>query len=146
MSVWLDWRFLACLFVCFCFVFCLFCFVLFCLFGLFLVFFLFVVVVVVVLFVCLFVFCFFLGGGGGLVFRYNSSLVCMFWDYLCVSWYDICVLWNIFFYTHLYCLVGCLSMIVKTHTVLDVLYACVLYFCICILFSAIEHDSHGKAL
>ena len=36
-----------------------------------------------------------------------------------------------FFLTHLYCLVGYLSMIVWTHVVLDVLYACVLYFCIC---------------
>ena len=33
-----------------------------------------------------------------------------------------------FFSTHLYCLVGCLSMIVWTHAVL---YACTLYFCIC---------------
>ena len=30
-----------------------------------------------------------------------------------------------------YCLVGCLSMIVWTPAVLGVLYACVLYFCIC---------------
>ena len=35
------------------------------------------------------------------------------------------------FKTHLYCLVGCLSMIVWTLAVLDVFYACVLYFCIC---------------
>ena len=36
------------------------------------------------------------------------------------------------FYTHLYCLVECLSIIVWTHVVLGVLYyACVLYFCIC---------------
>ena len=33
-----------------------------------------------------------------------------------------------FFFTHLYCLVGCLSMIVWKHVVLDVLYACVLHF------------------
>ena len=33
-----------------------------------------------------------------------------------------------------------------THAVLDVLYACVLYFCICTCFSAVEHVSHGKAL
>ena len=33
--------------------------------------------------------------------------------------------------THLYCLVGCLSMIVWTHAVLGVLYASALYFCIC---------------
>ena len=30
-----------------------------------------------------------------------------------------------------YCLVGCLSMIAWTPAVLGVLYACVLYFCIC---------------
>ena len=36
-----------------------------------------------------------------------------------------------FFYAHHYCLVECLSMIVWTHAVLGVLYACVLYFCIC---------------
>ena len=34
-------------------------------------------------------------------------------------------------YTHFYCLVGCLSMIVWTHAVLSILYACVLYFCVC---------------
>ena len=37
----------------------------------------------------------------------------------------------IFFYTLLYSLVGCLSMIVWTHAILGVLYAGVLYFCIC---------------
>ena len=31
-----------------------------------------------------------------------------------------------------FCLVGCFSMIIWTPTVLSVLYACVLYFCICI--------------
>ena len=40
-------------------------------------------------------------------------------------------LYGYFFYTHLYYLVGCLSMIVWTHVVLGVSYACVLYFCIC---------------
>ena len=34
-----------------------------------------------------------------------------------------------FFFFH--CLIGCLSMIVRTPAVLSVLYACVLYFCIC---------------
>ena len=29
------------------------------------------------------------------------------------------------------CLVGCFSMIVRTPTVLSLIYACVLYFCIC---------------
>ena len=47
------------------------------------------------------------------------------------------------FVIHLYCLVGCLSIIVWTHAVLGVLYACVLYLH---LFNAIEHVSHGKAL
>ena len=42
-----------------------------------------------------------------------------------------------------FCLVGCLSMVVRTPAVLGVLYACVLYLH---LFSAIEHVSHGKAL
>ena len=31
----------------------------------------------------------------------------------------------------MYCLVGCLSMIVWTHAVLGVFYACLFYFCIC---------------
>ena len=35
------------------------------------------------------------------------------------------------FLTYLYCLVGYLSVIVRTHAVLGVLYAWVLYFCIC---------------
>ena len=48
-----------------------------------------------------------------------------------------------FSFTQLYCLVGCLSMIVWTHAVLGVFYACVLYL---YLFSAIEHVSHGNAL
>ena len=51
-----------------------------------------------------------------------------------------------FFLVHHYCLVGCLSMIVWTHAVLGVLYACVLYFSYFHLFSAIEHVSHGKVL
>ena len=33
-----------------------------------------------------------------------------------------------FFSTHLYCFVGCLSMIAWKHAVLGVLYVCVLYF------------------
>ena len=43
----------------------------------------------------------------------------------------VCLLGFFFLFTHLYCLVGCLSMIVWTHAVLGVLRACVLYFCIC---------------
>ena len=35
------------------------------------------------------------------------------------------------FETHLNCLVACLGLIVWTHAVLGVIYACVLYFCIC---------------
>ena len=52
----------------------------------------------------------------------------------------------IFFYTHLYCLVGCLSMIVWTHAGFDALYACVLVFLYLHLLSAIEYVSHRKAL
>ena len=56
-------------------------------------------------------------------------------DYLCIHWCNICILWVLFFLvffnTHLYCSVGCLSMIVWTHAVLGVLYACVLHFSIC---------------
>ena len=37
-----------------------------------------------------------------------------------------------YFFFFLYCFVGCLSMIVWTPALLGVLYACVLYFCICI--------------
>ena len=47
------------------------------------------------------------------------------------------------FLTHINCLVGCLSMIVWTHAVLGVFYACVLYLH---PFNAIEHVPHGKAL
>ena len=38
---------------------------------------------------------------------------------------------GVLFFTHLYCLVGCLSMNVWTHAVLGVIYARVLYVCIC---------------
>ena len=44
-----------------------------------------------------------------------------------------------FLKTHLYCLVVCLSMIVWAHAVLDVLYACVLYFLLALVqFSAVQ--------
>ena len=36
-----------------------------------------------------------------------------------------------FLWVFFLCLVGCFSMIIWTPTVLSVLYACVLYFCIC---------------
>ena len=39
---------------------------------------------------------------------------------------------NVFFFKIVFnCLLGCFSMIVWTPAVLSVLYACVLYFCIC---------------
>ena len=41
----------------------------------------------------------------------------------------IIIIW-VYGYSFL-CLVGCFSMIIWTPTVLSVLYACVLYFCIC---------------
>ena len=51
-----------------------------------------------------------------------------------------------FFFTHLYCFVRCLSMIVWTHAVLGVLYACICIFVFpFVQLSAIEHVSHGKA-
>ena len=58
------------------------------------------------------------------------------WDYFCVHrcvfWVSL-VLFSFFFsFFFFYCLVGCLSMIDWTPAVLDVLYACVLYFCNCI--------------
>ena len=45
----------------------------------------------------------------------------------------VCVCFVLFFFCFFffYCLVGCFSMIVWTPAVLSVLYACVLYFCIC---------------
>ena len=49
-----------------------------------------------------------------------------------------------FLNTHLSCLAGCLSMIVWTHAVLGVLYACFVFLYLH-LFSTIEHVSHGKA-
>ena len=55
------------------------------------------------------------------------------------------------FSTHLYCLVGCLSMIVWMFAN-DCLDTCWCLICMCFvffylhLFSAIEHVSHGKAL
>ena len=54
------------------------------------------------------------------------------------------------FLTHIYCLVGCLNMIVWTHAVLGVFYAFFFFFFLVFvhmhLFSATEHVSHGKAL
>ena len=68
----------------------------------------------------------------GFFFLHSSSLDCMV---VITVVYIVAVFgfygYNHFFNTHLYCLVGCLSMIVRTHAVSGVLYACVLYFCIC---------------
>ena len=50
------------------------------------------------------------------------------------------------FFTHLYCLVRCLSIIVWTLAVLDVLYVCVLYFCICTCSVQLSMFHGGKAL
>ena len=81
------------------------------------------------------------GGGrgrGGVVFlmRHNPSLVCM----VGITYVYIDTIFAFygytlfpFFYTSLYCLVGCLSMIVWTHAVWGVLYACVLCFCIALV-------------
>ena len=49
--------------------------------------------------------------------------------YVCIT--TVFGFMDTFFFIRLYCLVGCLSMIVWTHAVLGVLYTCVLYFCIC---------------
>ena len=59
--------------------------------------------------------------------RHKSSLVCMV-GVTCV-YFDIIVLW-VRFKTHLYCLVGCLSLIVWTHAVLGDLhaYGCIFVF------------------
>ena len=69
-------------------------------------------------------------------------------DYLWVHWYDLYVLWvRRFFLKHLYCLVGCLSMIIVwTNAVVGVLYACVFCFCFSACTVAIENVSHRKAL
>ena len=64
--------------------------------------------------------------------RHNSSLVCMVgMTYECID--TIFPFYGYIFYTHLYCLVECLSIIVLTHAVLGFyVIVCVLYFCICI--------------
>ena len=62
--------------------------------------------------------------------RHNSSLVYMV--RITYVYIDMAFgFYGFFFLTHIYCLVGCLSMIVWTYAVLGVFYACVLYFCIC---------------
>ena len=62
---------------------------------------------------------------------------------------DIWVLWVLFFFffQHIYGLAGCLSMIVWTHAVLGVFYACVLYFCMCTCsaqFSLFHMETHSR--
>ena len=60
---------------------------------------------------------------------------------------DMVFRFNGYFNIHLYCLVGCLSMIVWTHAVLGVLYACVLYLCVftCSLqFSMFHMERHSR--
>ena len=55
-----------------------------------------------------------------------SSLVCM----VGVIFVYVDTVYWFYGYSFL-CLIGCFSMIIWTPTVLSVLYACVLYFCIC---------------
>ena len=64
--------------------------------------------------------------------RHNSSLVCMVGDTTVYIDTIFDFYGYILFYALLCYLAGCLSVIVWTHAVLGVLYACVLYFCICI--------------
>ena len=72
----------------------------------------------------------------GFFFLHNSSLVCMVGiTYVYIDtvfgFYGYSFLF--FFLTHLYCLVGCLSMIIWTHAVLGVLYV---YF----VFAPVQHN------
>ena len=78
-------------------------------------------------YVCLFFVC--------VLLRHNSSVVCMvgityvYIDTVFGFYGYILLFFLSFLNTHLYSLVGCLSMI--GHMLLGVLYACVLYFSIC---------------
>ena len=56
------------------------------------------------------------------------------------------VFFLIYRYTHPYCLVGCLSILVWTHTVLGFLYACVLYFCICTCSAQLKRRSRNTII
>ena len=58
------------------------------------------------------------------------SLVCMIWV-IYVHIDTVFGFYGGFGVVVFYCLVGCFSMIVRKPAVLSVLYACVLYFCIC---------------
>ena len=83
--------------------------------------------------------------------RHKSSLGCVagityvhtdtIFTFYCFFFFFFLTSFNI----HLYCLVGCLSMIVWTYAVLGVLYACFVFLYL-YLFSAIQHVSHGKVL
>ena len=42
------------------------------------------------------------------------------------------------------CLVGCFSMIDRTPAVMSVLYACVLYFCICTCSAQFHMERHSR--
>ena len=61
----------------------------------------------------------------------------------CCCWFFCFVLFVFVFVFFLNRLVGCLSMIVWTHAVLGIFYACVSYLH---LFRATEYVLHGKAL
>ena len=71
---------------------------------------------------------------------YAYCIVCLC-VYLCVCvWSLVFMVWVIFLHIDMVfglygysflCLIGCFSMIILTPAVLSVLYACVLYFCIC---------------
>ena len=68
--------------------------------------------------------------------RHDSSLACIVGTiYVHIDaifpFYGHIPFFSFFFNTHLYCLVGCLSMVAWTHAVLGVLYGCVLYFGVC---------------
>ena len=72
--------------------------------------------------------------------RHKSWLVCMvgITYHVCIdtlfAFYGYVVFFLFYFLLtplDLNCLVGCLSMIIWTHAVLGILYACVLYFSIC---------------
>ena len=62
-------------------------------------------------------------------------------------WYLDFKFFVFFSFTLIYCLVGCLSIIVWTPAVLGVFYACVLYFCICTCstqLSMFHMERHSK--
>ena len=73
----------------------------------------------------------FWGVGVAFFMSHISLLVCIVEiTYVYIIQY-LCFMGTFFCYAHLYCFVRCVSKIVWTLAVLGVLYACVLYFCIC---------------